>query len=160
MACRRTRPVGRTGPRGSPYYHRDVGRPGVGLERRGSGRVVALVALGVLLICPGNTKVKDVLEIRVEPRGYLVHAEKGETIMAAAQRNGYLWPTICGGQASCKACVCEVMEGIEALEAMSKLESVELTRTFPTGHKNGRPLLLACQAVVVADVVVFKRGVR
>jgi ferredoxin, 2Fe-2S len=98
--------------------------------------------------------------VTVQPKGFALEVEKGETVMGAAQRLGFQWPTICGGVASCKACTLEVISGADALEPMSVLERSELARTFPTLESGGRPLRLACQARVESDVVVFKRGVR
>ena len=35
--------------------------------------------------------------IRVEPSGIEINANPDETIMEAAIRAGYKWPTVCGG---------------------------------------------------------------
>jgi 2Fe-2S ferredoxin len=96
----------------------------------------------------------------VEPKGTVLLVGESETIMGAAQRLGYQWPTVCGGEASCKACTCEVRSDPDALEQMSRLERTELERSFPTLHRDRWPLRLACQAKPLADVTVFKRGVR
>jgi 2Fe-2S ferredoxin len=98
--------------------------------------------------------------VTVEPKGIILDVIDGETIMGAASREGYQWPTVCGGQASCKACTCEVRSDPDALASLSRLELTELERTFPTLHRDGWPLRLACQAKPIADVTVFKRGVR
>ena len=98
--------------------------------------------------------------VRVEPKGIVLEVQVGETIMEAATRLGYSWPTVCGGQASCTTCVCDVEEGAEALEPISRLERTELERVFPTLERRGLPVRLACQARPTADVVVTKRGVR
>jgi ferredoxin, 2Fe-2S len=98
--------------------------------------------------------------VTVEPKGHQIQAQEGESIMTAAVRLGYQWPTICGGIASCKACTVEVISDPDALEPMSALERTELARSFPTMEREGRPLRLACQARPARDVTVFKRGVR
>jgi 2Fe-2S ferredoxin len=98
--------------------------------------------------------------VRVEPKGIELAVLEGETIMEAANRLGYQWPTVCGGQASCTTCSCEVEMGADALEPMSRLERTELERVFPTLERRGLPVRLACQARPTADVVVIKRGVR
>ena len=41
--------------------------------------------------------------VRVEPAGVDIPVDDGETLMAAAVRAGYRWPTVCGGQAQCGA---------------------------------------------------------
>ena len=96
----------------------------------------------------------------VEPKGTVLDVYDGETIMRAAERQGYVWPTVCGGEASCKACTCEVRSDPATLSQMTRLERTELERTFPSMERDGWPLRLACQATPIADVVVFKRGVR
>ena len=47
----------------------------------------------------------------VRPSGSTFEAEPGETIMAAALRNGYWWPTTCNGRAECAVCAVVVDEG-------------------------------------------------
>lgn len=81
--------------------------------------------------------------------------------MAAAQRHGYRWPSVCGGIAECTTCYVEVRSGEEHLSPMqaNEAEMLRLNRsedgaTLPAG------LRLACQALVLGDVVVAKRGVR
>lgn len=80
--------------------------------------------------------------------------------MDAAHRAGLWWPTICGGEGSCTTCVCELLSGAGGLAAMTLDESEAIGRISPTGQRHGRPLRLACQAEVVQDVDVFKRGVK
>ena len=57
--------------------------------------------------------------VRVEPSGITLDVRDGETVMAAARRAGYRWPTICGGLADCGACALEVVESTGALRASS-----------------------------------------
>jgi 2Fe-2S ferredoxin len=101
-----------------------------------------------------------IVTVVVEPKGFVLDAYEGETVMGAAGRLGYQWPTRCGGEASCSACACEVRTNPEGLSAMERLERSTLERVFPKLHEGEFPLRLACQARVVGDVVVFKRGVR
>jgi ferredoxin, 2Fe-2S len=81
--------------------------------------------------------------------------------MAAAERHGYRWPTICHGQAICTAC--SIVMDDDNLEAFEPAEPVELGglqllrgRSF----YEGKVVRLACQARVAASTVVTKRGVR
>jgi 2Fe-2S ferredoxin len=98
--------------------------------------------------------------IVVQPQGITFDAEPGETIMGAAIRNGYWWPTTCGGHAECAVCAVVVEEGAEHLSPINDGE-VSLLPTVPQAvlHPNWT-VRLACQAHVSGDVVVTKRGVR
>ena len=49
--------------------------------------------------------------VRVEPLGVEFELQPGETLMAAAQRSGYYWPTICKGNAQCNRCAVSVVDG-------------------------------------------------
>ncbi len=95
--------------------------------------------------------------VRVEPLGVPIEVARGETLMAAAERQGYRWPTICHGQALCTACF---IEDSGAFEPPEQLELTGLESFVGRSHYKGRALRLACQARPVADTVVFKRGVR
>jgi 2Fe-2S ferredoxin len=97
--------------------------------------------------------------VRVEPLGVVFELRRGETLMGAAQRAGYYWPTICKGNAQCNRCVVRVIDGAGLLP----YSTVELTglrqvrwRTEPEDHAER----LACQLRVTGDAVVDKRGVR
>lgn len=99
--------------------------------------------------------------IRILPLGAEVEANRDETVMGAAQRAGYYWPTTCGGEGRCTTCACEVMEGAASLQGMGRAEQKALV------YERGESVLrtatrLACQARVVGDgpVVVRKPGVR
>ena len=98
--------------------------------------------------------------VTVEPRATRFPADPGETVMAAARRAGLWWPTICGGVGACTACACEVMDDGSGLADPSKDERDAVGRAARGGVRNGRPLRLACQAAVVGDVRVLKRGVK
>ena len=97
--------------------------------------------------------------VTVRPSGIVVAVEPGETLLAAAQRQGLTWPTICGGQASCRTCYVVVEDGAEHLPPPAELEQraiadIERVRPAPGGVR------LACQAVPTGDLVVTRRGVR
>jgi len=99
--------------------------------------------------------------ITVLPAGIEIEALPGETIMAAAQRLGYYWPTTCGGLGICTTCLCEVEAGGDLLAEMGRSERKTLAaeRGEPVLQ---RPVRLACQAMVLAQgaIRVEKRGVR
>ena len=42
--------------------------------------------------------------MRVEPIGVTFRLAEGETLIQAAWREGYYWPTVCGGRAECTVC--------------------------------------------------------
>src|SRR5579875_3118095 len=74
----------------------------------------------------------------IQPAGYAIEARHDETIMGAARRLGYYWPTTCGGQAICTTCVCLVEEGGEP-----RADGPQRTRRSPRGTR-------ACRAVAAA----------
>jgi ferredoxin len=96
--------------------------------------------------------------VRVLPSGVEIEVAAGETVMAAAQRAGYRWPTVCGGQGMCRTCTAEVRECPERCSAIGELEreGIEALKRPTTGDTR-----LACQVEVTGPgVVLFKRGVR
>ena len=98
--------------------------------------------------------------VRVEPAGVDIPVDDGETLMAAAVRAGYRWPTVCGGQAQCGVCVLTVVSPSE-LPPPSPLEAGRLAVVPERILDPSAVLRLACQLRVEADgLVVFKRGVR
>jgi len=94
----------------------------------------------------------------IQPAGYAIEARHDETIMGAARRLGYYWPTTCGGQAICTTCVCLVEEGAENLAPMGRSERAALLEERGRAALS-QPLRLACQARVRGDVTVRKLGV-
>ena len=93
--------------------------------------------------------------VKVEPSGITITVLPGETVMHAANRMGYFWPTICGGNAECGVCRLRLIHG-EDTEPVSNAERVKLSQL---SHLPG-PGRLACQLVPSSDLVVFKPGVR
>ena len=99
--------------------------------------------------------------VRVEPSGRQFDADPGESLMAAANRCGLRWPTLCEGKGTCTLCQCQVLEGAEHLSAVGPWESEHLQLVmgrFPGAGNGG--VRLACQARVDGPVVVRKAGVR
>ena len=100
--------------------------------------------------------------MRVEPSGAEVDVGAGETLMAAARRGGYRWPTVCGGLAQCGVCVVDVLVRPDGgLPEPDELEAQRLA-TVPERHlRPDAELRLACQLRVGGGgLVVRKRGVR
>jgi ferredoxin, 2Fe-2S len=99
--------------------------------------------------------------IRVEPLGVTFELEAGETLMAAATRAGYVWPTICKGSAQCNRCYVTVQDG-SGLGARGPVELAALHNVRWRGRDPDEAERLACclTADGGADAVVQKRGVR
>jgi ferredoxin, 2Fe-2S len=96
----------------------------------------------------------------VEPAGITIEVNSGESVMDAAQRAGYRWPTVCGGTGECKTCVFEIVSGEDALVAPTSSEQDALDKTFRLATRRGQRLRLACQSRVAgAGLVIRKRGV-
>jgi 2Fe-2S ferredoxin len=98
--------------------------------------------------------------VRVEPLGVAIEVDDGETLMAAAERLGYRWPTICHGQAECTVCFVVVEQGADHFAPAGPRELAALENVAGRSLYEGRALRLACQARPTGDAVVFKRGVR
>jgi len=100
------------------------------------------------------------VRVRVLPSDIELTVHPGESMMSAAQRQGYFWPTRCRGQALCTACLFEVVSGDESFDEIEPLEreALESLREFQAKHV-GR-LRLGCQAHPHASASVFKRGVK
>lgn len=97
--------------------------------------------------------------VGVEPRGITFEVNEGETIMGAAQRSGYQWPTLCGGDGTCSICWAEVTAGAENLSQIDSREQKTLELLSPLARR-ARTVRLACQARVHGGVKVRKPGVR
>jgi adenylate cyclase len=104
--------------------------------------------------------VTDAAKITVRPGGSVFDAGPNESIMAAAQRNGFRWPTVCGGKATCRTCVFTVNEGAEHLSEPNKLEAEAMKLLRRPSSRAGDLVRLACQARTTGDLTVTKPGVR
>lgn len=97
--------------------------------------------------------------IRVEPLGVTFELRAGESLMAAAERAGYYWPTICKGNAQCNRCRVRVVDGSGLLPPTSvELDGLRAVhwRTSPEDPADR----LGCQMRAVGDAIVHKRGVK
>lgn len=89
----------------------------------------------------------------------VLEVDHDETLMRAAQRLGYRWPTLCNGEGSCTICAVEVLENAQALSPARTTEAEALRFCNVTARGDG-PVRLACQARVLGDLVVRKKGVK
>jgi 2Fe-2S ferredoxin len=100
-----------------------------------------------------------IAKVRVEPLGVTFDLHANESLMAAAQRAGYYWPTVCKGNAQCNRCVVRVIDAA-GLDPHSALELAGLRAVrWRTGPEDMADRL-ACQLHAHGDAVVEKRGVR
>jgi adenylate cyclase len=99
-------------------------------------------------------------KITVRPGGSVFEVGPDESIMAAARRNGFRWPTVCGGNATCRTCVFTVNEGAEHQSAPNKLEAEAMTLLRRPSSRQADLVRLACQARTSGDLTVTKPGVR
>jgi 2Fe-2S ferredoxin len=98
--------------------------------------------------------------VRVEPVGAELELRRGETIIEAAWRLGYHWPTTCHGQATCTVCHVEVLAGAEHLVPPDDEEREALRARLPAGpRRHLADIRLACRARATGDVTVRRKGV-
>ena len=91
--------------------------------------------------------------------GAVVDAQDGESVMEAAERGGLFWPIGCDRNGECTNCAMEVVSGLGRLTGMGRYERSNLVRQRGPRSIEDARLRLACQARVLGDVVVYKRGV-
>lgn len=95
--------------------------------------------------------------VTVLPLGLELNVAEDQTVIVAAHEAGYIWPTECGGAASCGLCVSIVREGAENCGPMLDEERETLLRTMGMIDASRR---LACRLSVTGPVTLTKRGVR
>jgi ferredoxin len=95
--------------------------------------------------------------IRVLPSDVSFEVGDGESVYAAARRNGIRWPSICHGDAECGICYMVVREGDEFVSEKSKQEIDRLSLGLKANEPRAR---LACRTRLSGNVVVERRGVR
>jgi 2Fe-2S ferredoxin len=100
-------------------------------------------------------------EMKVEPAGHLIDVRPGESLIKAAWRAGYRWPTLCFGLGRCTACQCEVIDGLDRLSPRTEAEEYMLRDLASRRRRvNKARVRLACQVRITGDVTVRKPGVR
>jgi 2Fe-2S ferredoxin len=95
--------------------------------------------------------------VDILPAGLTLMVSEDEPLMSAAQANGWTWPNVCGGQASCGVCLLYIQRGFENASSIGRDEAVRLSLIRGTDKPGAR---LACQLRIVGPLVVFKRGAR
>ncbi len=100
----------------------------------------------------------------VEPSGIEIEVQAGETLMAAATRSGYRWPTVCGGLAECGACAVRIVgDPPVGLPAPDALEGARLATLADRKLHPDAEFRLACQLRPEGGsgkLAVLKKGVR
>jgi ferredoxin, 2Fe-2S len=108
---------------------------------------------------PNEPKPTSIL--RVEPAGIEIEVRHGETLLQAAWRAGYYWPTLCFGVGDCNACHCEVLDGQHVTSPRTDAEVRHLEDMSRRVRRvNPRRIRLACQVTVSGDIAVRKQGVK
>lgn len=86
------------------------------------------------------------------PDGLVVDAEKGETVLDAALRNGIAIEHACEKSCACTTCHVIVREGFDSLEEASELEEDFLDKAWGV-EPDSR---LSCQTVVADEDLVIE----
>jgi ferredoxin, 2Fe-2S len=97
--------------------------------------------------------------VTVIPSGDVIQVEPEETLIQAAWRANYYWPTVCGGRGECTACATVVEQGGENARPMEYQESV-MIQQMRISDQNSGAVRLACQLMVNGPMQVRKAGVR
>lgn len=97
--------------------------------------------------------------VRLEPLGVDLGIGMDETVMAAANRHGFNWPTVCNGKARCTMCVLKVLDGAEHASAPDRLERDALLHNRGSNVDTNPAMRLACQLKFSGPAVIRKAGV-
>lgn len=96
--------------------------------------------------------------VRVLPAGVEIEVDEGESLMSAARRQGYRWPTVCEGLGTCRTCFVEVRAGSDRCSPIDQLEEEGISALRKPLDGQTR---LACQVKMSGgEVTVHKLGVR
>jgi len=96
----------------------------------------------------------------VTPDNLEIDVSCDETLMSAAQRQGFHWPTVCWGQAECMVCAVKVTAGVESTIMAAADEKKAIRERVPKMMQSPSTRL-ACRLRVNGDgVLVEKPGVR
>ena len=101
-----------------------------------------------------------VARVLINPGGIQIEVRAGESLLEAAERQGFSWPTICGGVGMCTMCWVRVESGAENLSEMRPFERDSLETNRGSGAEVEPGTRLGCQVHAHGDAVVFKRGVN
>jgi 2Fe-2S ferredoxin len=95
--------------------------------------------------------------VEILPAGHSIAVPDGETIMSVALADGWRWPNVCGGEATCGVCLLEIQEGMQHASPIGRDEAVRLAFIRKADKVGAR---LACQLRVSGPMRVLKRGAR
>ncbi|MCK0516702.1 2Fe-2S iron-sulfur cluster-binding protein [Williamsia sp. DF01-3] len=113
---------------------------------------------------PPNRRVQPAtaaVVVRVDPGEHDIEVRAGESLIEAAWRAGYQWPTLCYGMGTCTACQCEVLDGLDNLSPRTEAEEHMLGDLGRRKRRaNPRRVRLACQLFLTGDATIRKPGVR
>jgi ferredoxin, 2Fe-2S len=94
--------------------------------------------------------------VRVEPSGHEIIVGADESLLAAAIRQGYRWPTLCGGAGECTICFVKMLVGASNVAPAKRAERQRLDEC----GRSDPDVRLACQLEVRGPITVLKRGLR
>ncbi len=94
----------------------------------------------------------------LQPADLSFKVEDDETVMDAAERQGVVWPSVCGGACECGVCFVEVLNP-EAVDDPSPAETTVIRRMAQRA-KRGGVIRLACCLKPTVDVELFRVGPR
>ena len=95
--------------------------------------------------------------VRVLPADAELEVADGEALYWAAQRHGWIWPSVCKGDGDCGQCYLIVEQGQDSLGTMSVHERDRLAEGLVAGDGRAR---LACMTRVRGSAVVRRKGAR
>jgi 2Fe-2S ferredoxin len=98
--------------------------------------------------------------VRVDPAGWELDVQVGETLAEAAWRLGYYWPTSCWGQAECMLCYVRITDGELEAEPPDEEELSRMDTRMPSQWQSSTTRLACRLRVNGAGLVVEKKGVR
>jgi 2Fe-2S ferredoxin len=97
---------------------------------------------------------------RIDPFGSDLSVGPDETVMAAALRAGWSWPSVCGGLAQCTVCYVTVLDGLEHVAEPSEKERIALEQYRGVDVTKERDTRLACQMRLSGPVSLRKVGAK
>jgi 2Fe-2S ferredoxin len=94
--------------------------------------------------------------VHVEPGGHEILVSTGESLLDAALRQGYRWPTLCHGAGECTTCFVKMLAGADNVTPARRAERDRLDEC----GRHDPDFRLACQLEVCGPITVLKRGLR
>ncbi len=99
--------------------------------------------------------------VTVLPADETIVVSHDETLLQAAKRQGWTWPTVCQGDMECGICWVVVKEGADRLNQLRPGERNRLDMGMAAAQPTAR---LACQARVLESesmpIVVWRKGAK